>query len=232
MRVTAETQTATRERILEAARRLFAEKGFAATTTRDLAQEAEIAVGTLFNYFPNKEAIVATLATDAIAGLHFTFPDKPPRPSSGSPDYPLPHALGGRADAPRTGEGTARKGTTIEPYTADSFEEALFAFVAAGLRKLKPLRKHLPAALETVFSPVAIADDEGRSFRASHLETVIALARRHGLTELSPAAVQLYWSLYIGLLLFWATDRSPRQEDTLALLDHSVEMFAGWLRKE
>ena len=42
-------------------------------------------------------------------------------------------------------------------------------------------------------------------------------------------ALQMYWSLYTGLLVFWANDKSPRQEDTLALLDHSLEMFAGWL---
>jgi len=41
-------------RIEAAARRLFAEKGFAATTTREIAQAAEIGVGTLFVYFPEK----------------------------------------------------------------------------------------------------------------------------------------------------------------------------------
>ena len=38
MRVTAETKAATRKRILDSARRLFAEKGFEPTTTRDIAQ--------------------------------------------------------------------------------------------------------------------------------------------------------------------------------------------------
>jgi hypothetical protein len=42
-------------------------------------------------------------------------------------------------------------------------------------------------------------------------------------------AEQMYWSLYMGLLLFWANDTSPRQEDTLALLDGSLEMFASWV---
>ena len=32
---------------------------------------------------------------------------------------------------------------------AETLEESLFAVVAAALRKLKPLRKHLPALLET-----------------------------------------------------------------------------------
>ena len=192
MRVTAETQAATRERILEVAQELLAAKGFEATTTRDIAHGAEIAVGTLFNYFTTKEAIVATLAAEAVAGAHREF---------------------ARGD-----------------FEADSFEEELFAFVAAGLRKLKPLRQHLPVVLETALSPLVLAgEDDGQSLRVSHLEAVLRLANKHGVKDLSPVALQIYWSLYTGLLLFWANDKSPRQEDTLALLDHSLEMFVSWL---
>ena len=192
MRVTAETQAATRERILEVAQELLAAKGFEATTTRDIAHGAEIAVGTLFNYFTTKEAIVATLAAEAVAGAHREF---------------------ARGD-----------------LEADSFEEELFAFVAAGLRKLKPLRQHLPVVLETALSPLVLAgEDDGQSLRVSHLEAVLRLANKHGVKDLSPVALQIYWSLYTGLLLFWANDQSPRQEDTLALLDHSLEMFVSWL---
>jgi hypothetical protein len=32
------------------------------------------------------------------------------------------------------------------------------------------------------------------------------------------------------VLAFWTADKSPRQEDTLALLDQSLNMFAAWLR--
>jgi hypothetical protein len=39
----------------------------------------------------------------------------------------------------------------------------------------------------------------------------------------------LYWTLYTGVLAFWSKDASPRQEDTLALLDQSLAMFVGWL---
>ncbi|HZU35991.1 MAG TPA: helix-turn-helix domain-containing protein [Gemmataceae bacterium] len=63
MRVTAVTKAATRQRILEAARQLFAAKGFEASTTRDIADAAGIASGTLFNYFTTKEALLASLAT-------------------------------------------------------------------------------------------------------------------------------------------------------------------------
>ena len=58
----AETQT--RTRILSAALRLFASQGFDGTTTRDLAQAASVAEGTLFRHFPNKKAILIEVATN------------------------------------------------------------------------------------------------------------------------------------------------------------------------
>lgn len=45
-------------RIEAAARASFADAGYEATTTRAIAEQAEIAVGTLFTYFPNKRALL------------------------------------------------------------------------------------------------------------------------------------------------------------------------------
>jgi len=53
----------TRDRILQSAQRLFARKGYEKTTTRDLAQAAGIAEGTLFRYFDTKKAILVEVAT-------------------------------------------------------------------------------------------------------------------------------------------------------------------------
>jgi hypothetical protein len=74
--------------------------------------------------------------------------------------------------------------------------------------------------------------DGDNSLRLAHLEAVARQAKQHGLGELSSLALQLYWTLYTGLLMFWANDRSPKQEDTLALLDESLAMFADWLEGE
>jgi AcrR family transcriptional regulator len=188
MRVTAETKSATRQRILDMAKTLFAQQGFEATTTRDIAQASQIAVGTLFNYFPTKESIVECLVSEAWA-----------------------LALEG-------------------PNDSLTLVEVLFSQAAGILRKLRPYRKYLPAVLETTLSPLAVRDgpQPGRSLGAAHLEAVseIAAAHRH---QLSSVALQLYWTLLTGVLTFWAGDRSPRQEDTLALLDESLAMFVGWL---
>jgi AcrR family transcriptional regulator len=49
------------EEILGAARRVFAEKGFTGTTIADIAEEAKIALGTIYLYFPSKESVFAAL---------------------------------------------------------------------------------------------------------------------------------------------------------------------------
>ena len=57
------TEERTRQRILQAALRLFARQGYDRTTTKDLASTANIAEGTLFRHFPNKKAILIEVAT-------------------------------------------------------------------------------------------------------------------------------------------------------------------------
>jgi AcrR family transcriptional regulator len=58
------SEAQTRTRILQAAQRLFASQGFDGTTTRDLAQAAGVAEGTLFRHFTNKKAILVEVATN------------------------------------------------------------------------------------------------------------------------------------------------------------------------
>jgi AcrR family transcriptional regulator len=51
----------TRERILTAAAHVFTEHGYAAGTTNRIAEHARISIGSLYQYFPNKDAILAEL---------------------------------------------------------------------------------------------------------------------------------------------------------------------------
>jgi AcrR family transcriptional regulator len=47
-----------RARILDAAKRRFGRFGIKATTMLDIAREAEIAVGTIYKFFPDKDALI------------------------------------------------------------------------------------------------------------------------------------------------------------------------------
>jgi AcrR family transcriptional regulator len=64
-----------RELILDAAIDVLAEKGFQRATVRAIASRAEIADGTIYNYFENKEAILFALVERLTAAefreLHF-----------------------------------------------------------------------------------------------------------------------------------------------------------------
>ena len=51
----------TRDRILTAAAHIFAEHGYAAGTTNRIAERARVSIGSLYQYFPNKDAILAEL---------------------------------------------------------------------------------------------------------------------------------------------------------------------------
>ena len=192
MRITAEARESTRQKILETAQAQFRSAGFEATTTRDIARAAGIATGTLFNYFPTKEAIVTCLVMEA---------------------------------QPRAAR--------IADENHDSLEEALFSHAANALRLLKPYRKFLAPVLDNTLSPLVLSagDDSGQSLRTAHLETVRHLALSFVADDLlTPLALQMYWTLYLGMLTFWISDKSPKQEDTLALLDQSIAMFVGWLQ--
>jgi AcrR family transcriptional regulator len=192
MRITAEAKTATRQRILTVAGRLFQKQGWENATTRDIAEAAGIANGTLFNYFKSKEAIAAALIEDATAGAMTEFSRR------------------------RTGQ--------------ESLEEDLFALIWTGLKSLREFRPFLAPAAEAIFSPLAQPAREGVGdrLRILHLEAAERIMAEHGVARpLPPVVLQLYWTLYLGVFAFWAADESPHQEDTLALLDRSLKLFAA-----
>lgn len=62
-------KSATRARLIQAGRALFGEYGLYEPRVEDLAARAGIAKGTLYLYFPGKEAIVAAVVEEGFAAL-------------------------------------------------------------------------------------------------------------------------------------------------------------------
>ncbi|MDY7079378.1 MAG: TetR/AcrR family transcriptional regulator [Chloroflexota bacterium] len=52
----------TRQRLMEVALQLFRKHGYAATTVKQIAETADVAKGTFFNYFKTKDTILPALA--------------------------------------------------------------------------------------------------------------------------------------------------------------------------
>ena len=193
MRVTAKVKVQTRGRILDAARNLFLEKGFERTTTRDIAATARVAAGTLFNYFPTKEALGLAIVAASLDKAREEF------------------------------RGRLRGD--------EALDERLFAHIAGGLRHLGPHRGYIAPVVESGLGPFASTEGIGERIRASHLETVLELIGTNGSdgTRLPVVALHLYWTLFLGVLSYWAADDSENQENTLALLDQSMKLFVNSL---
>ncbi len=110
--------------------------------------------------------------------------------------------------------------------------EDLFASIAAQLRALRPMQKYIRPLLDTALSPVASPKiDAAVTLRADVSEQFVRILTDHGVVEPSAVTLNILWSLYVGVLTFWGGDKSPKQEDSLAQLDHSMRMFADWMSR-
>ena len=62
-----------REKILESSAELFARKGVATTTVREIGDAAGVFSGSLYHYFKSKNAIVAELMRGFITDIQLRF---------------------------------------------------------------------------------------------------------------------------------------------------------------
>jgi AcrR family transcriptional regulator len=93
--------------IMEAALKLFTERGFHGTSTAQISKDAGVATGTLFNYFPTKE--------DLINSLYFEVKGN------------LSQAMGKGLEAESTFQGKLRKiWSNLVKWGVDNQEEFLF----------------------------------------------------------------------------------------------------------
>jgi AcrR family transcriptional regulator len=64
-----QTKAQNRQMILDAARAVFAERGFGATTVRDIIRATSLASGTFYNYFKSKEEIYQAIRDEAALAI-------------------------------------------------------------------------------------------------------------------------------------------------------------------
>ncbi|HSH02573.1 MAG TPA: TetR/AcrR family transcriptional regulator, partial [Anaerolineae bacterium] len=77
-------RAATQQNIITAALTLFAQHGFAHTSIRRIAQQADISVGLTYHYFASKEALLQAVIDHCMQPIHTAFndaynPDAPPQ---------------------------------------------------------------------------------------------------------------------------------------------------------
>ena len=171
----AESKERTRQRLLAEARRLFRERGYAATSLEQIADAAEVTKGAIYGHFASKEDLLLS----AIEAGRETTPDFVPMLNDQS--RPLRERLAefGRAVA------------TEEPD--DAAEIAMFLeFFAALLRAPEALQRY-SSGLERRLRELAAADTDKPS---AGNEAVQAWAIGHALT----VGLQIYQRLAPGLV--------------------------------
>ena len=75
----ARNQAARRERVIAAANDLASEGGYEAVQMRDVAAKADVALGTLYRYFPSKDHLLIAALAEQVSTLQRRLAQKPPR---------------------------------------------------------------------------------------------------------------------------------------------------------
>jgi AcrR family transcriptional regulator len=188
----------TRARVFETAIGLFREKGFDATTMRDVAAGAGLSLGAAYHYFPSKEAIVLAyyeMVQDAHAQRVRAVVGEGAAASSSSAS--LRERLGGalhgkidilRNDRPLMGALLRFAGDPNHPLS----------FLGEGTRDLQ-LR-----------SIAVFADALAGERLPKDMETLVPV---------------LAWALHMGLLLYFLYDTSAGHTRTKRLTDGAIDLF-------
>ncbi|HZV09457.1 MAG TPA: helix-turn-helix domain-containing protein, partial [Novosphingobium sp.] len=132
------------QRIHDAARQLFAEKGFAAATTKEIARLADVSETLLFRYYGDKAGLFGEVVTQPFQQLMDAFVAR----------HPDPTAQGGRLDDTRL--------FTRQVYGLFEANEGLFRALLAG-PGLDEERPHL-GGLAPFFAQAV--DQVGRRYAA------------------------------------------------------------------
>jgi AcrR family transcriptional regulator len=177
--------------LIDAAAELFAEKGYEATTMTEIAQRAGAAIGSLYQFFPSKEALAEALfnryAERAAASFARVEALAPGRPARELADLLIDYKLALRTD----------RDATI----------ALSSSVAGIVERRKPLGDALRGRIALILSAAnsALSEDEAAAAAivvSQVMKMIPALAATEDGRSLSLIAeARKLLALYIGEVL-------------------------------
>jgi AcrR family transcriptional regulator len=189
----------TRARILETALRLFREKGFDATTMRDIATACDLAVGTAYHHFESKEAIV---------GAYYDFVQRE-------------HL---RRVTEFNSTGFNNKGFNTKKHTLKQRLEQAFTSkleIVGGDQKLLSVIMRFIGESD---HPLSIFGTGTQRLRDEGTETfTVALGDEALPADLRDLAPTLLWTLHMGMLLYFLHDKTGG-ERTKKLSNSALEL--------
>lgn len=196
-----ENKEKTKQAILAAALKLFAEKGFYNTSTRAISRKAGIAEGTLFNYFETKEDLALYFFDREMEEVIGWF-ERNPRMK--------------RADLPEKLFAIIHHSLErLEPY--QEFIGAVYLRALAPSSRLSPWRLQNQERnlryLRFIQKILAEAESEGQL---------------PGVGDFGAYAFHLF---HLAIITHWLQDCSQGKEQTLALLDRCLKLAGRLLKQ-
>jgi AcrR family transcriptional regulator len=147
----ARNQAARRRRVIAAALRLAERGGFDAVQMRDVAAEADVAIGTVYRYFTSKERLLLEAMVAQIAALAAQLEARPPageRAAVRVMDV-LTRATASLQRHPEATAAMVRANGAARPADADlvrRIREAMTGIITGAIRQGPPTRRDLAVA--------------------------------------------------------------------------------------
>lgn len=123
--VLTKSQAARRERVVRAALELGAEGGYEAVQMRDVAARAGVALGTIYRYFPSKDALLLAVMVHWLGDLEQRVTTHPPMGATTGERIMdvLSRALGAMGRDPRLTTAVIGAMTAGDPASVDAINE-------------------------------------------------------------------------------------------------------------
>ena len=189
----AEKKDETKAQILRAALKLFSQKGFARTTTKEISHRAGIAEGTLFNYFKTKEDLALYFYELGLSDLLDWY-----RATASLKTASLPEKLFAIIH---------RHLEAITPY--EDFVGAVY------LRSMQPTSRLSPLSLDTQAVNLRYL-----RFIRGLLEDA---EEKREIPPSGDFGAYAFGLFHLAIVTYWLRDHSKGKENTLALLDRSLK---------
>ena len=186
---------------MKAALELFKKKGLEGTTTKEISKKADIAEGTLFNYFKTKEDLALYFFQKETEDLIKWF-----RAEGRLQKAPLPEKLFAIIH---------RQLEYIEPY--EDFIGAVF------YRSLQPTSSLSPLSFES--------QELRLKYLRFIREVLAEAEERREIPHLGALGAYAVGLFYIGIVTHWLHDRSRGKQRTLAVLDRALIFGTRLLKK-
>ena len=196
-----ENKENTKQAILQAALKLFAEKGFYQTTTKAISKKAGIAEGTLFNYFPTKEDLALYFFEEELDAVIEWY-----QHDSRIKRAALPEKLFAIIQ---------QSLDRLAPY-----EEFLGAVY---LRSLMPTSKLSPWNLQS--------QERHLRYLRFIRDILAEAEAAEEIPRFGDFGAYAFGLFHMAMLTYWLRDCSRGKEQTLALLDRCLKMGTHFLNK-